>query len=319
MSSLPQFRLPDLVAQWPWPRKLNQHYQEAKSESGKWLRDFEALDTKSQRSFDFCDFPLLSSLGYPLLDKDCLRVSCDLMILFFIYDEFTDNTDGDEARTYADLVTNVLRNPHMERPQGESKIGEITRQFWLRAVKFASEPAQRRFIRAFTDYVHGVIDEASDRTRGHIRGIADYFQLRRLTAGAYPSLFSVELGLEIPDEVMEHPALQSLLGLTADSIVLTNDLYSYNNEQAAGHGCHNILTVIMNEKGVDLDGALDALAKYNDEVLSKFQAQRHMLPSWGPDMDRIVNEYVERLAYWIRGHDCWSFESRRYFGRRDQR
>ena len=51
------------------------------------------------------------------------------MILLFIYDEFTDNTDGDEARKFADLVTNVLRNPHMERPQGESKIGEITRQY----------------------------------------------------------------------------------------------------------------------------------------------------------------------------------------------
>jgi hypothetical protein len=57
----------------------------------------------------------------------------------------------------------------------------------------------------------------------------------------------------------------------------------------------------MNEKGVDLDGALDWLAKYHDEVLSKFQAQskfqvqRHMLP-WGPDMDRVVNEYVERLT-----------------------
>jgi len=39
----------------------------------------------------------------------------------------------------------------------------------------------------------------------------------------------------------------------------------------------------MNEKGVDLDGVLDWLAKYN-EVLSKFQAHRLMLPSWGPDM-----------------------------------
>ena len=70
----------------------------------------------------------------------------------------------------------------------------------------------------------------------------------------------------------------------------------------------------MKERGVDLDGALDRLAKYNNEVLSKFQAQRHMLPSWDPDTDRAVNEYVERLAYWIRGHDSWSFESRRYIG-----
>ena len=70
----------------------------------------------------------------------------------------------------------------------------------------------------------------------------------------------------------------------------------------------------MNEKGVDLDGALDWLVKYNDEILSKFQAQRHLLPSWDPDIDRTANEFVERLAFWIRGLDSWSFESRRYFG-----
>ena len=56
MSSPSQLRLPDLLAQWPWPRKLNQHYQEAKTESDKWLRGFEVLDAKSQRSFDLCDF-----------------------------------------------------------------------------------------------------------------------------------------------------------------------------------------------------------------------------------------------------------------------
>ena len=51
------------------------------------------------------------------------------MMLFFIIDEYTDNTDGDEARAYADLVANVFENPHVERPQGESIIGEITRQY----------------------------------------------------------------------------------------------------------------------------------------------------------------------------------------------
>jgi hypothetical protein len=32
----------------------------------------------------------------------------------------------------------------------------------------------------------------------------------------------VELGLDIPDEIMTHPAMESILGLTADSVVLTN-------------------------------------------------------------------------------------------------
>ena len=65
-------------------------------------------------------------------------------------------------------------------------------------------------------------DEASDRTSGHIRSITDYFQLRKQTAATYSTLFPVELGLNIPDEVIEHPVLQSLRSLTADSLVLTN-------------------------------------------------------------------------------------------------
>ena len=69
----------------------------------------------------------------------------------------------------------------------------------------------------------------------------------------------------------------------------------------------------MNEKGVDLEGAVDWLAEYNGVVLSKFQVLYRMLPSWGPDMDFVVTAFVERLAYLIRGHDSWSFESERYF------
>jgi hypothetical protein len=165
MSTLLQFSLPDPAAEWPWHRMLNCHYQETKPESDSWIRGFEVLDVKSQKAFDFCDFreqllypfvrpvaerdllALLSALGYPLLDKgksirdffpargyhdecsDCLRVSCDLMVLFFIFDEFTDKDNANGARTYADLVMDVLRNPHVERPSGESKLGEITRQY----------------------------------------------------------------------------------------------------------------------------------------------------------------------------------------------
>ncbi|KAH9970573.1 terpenoid synthase [Lactifluus volemus] len=314
MSNLLQFSLPDPVALWPWPRKLNRHYQQVKPESDSWIRGFEALDAKSQRSFDLCNFPLLSSLGYPLLNKDCLRVSCDLMVLFFIYDEFTDKTSANGARDCADLVMDVLRNPHVERPSGESKLGNITRQFWLRAISVASLPAQRRFIRSFSEYVYAVIDEASDREYGHIRGIADYLKVRRLTAGADASFFSVELGLDIPDEVMTHPAIQSLVNLAAESTVLTNDTYSYNNEQASGHGGHNIITAVMNDKGLDLDGALNWVGEYHGNILSNFQTQHRLLPSWGPDMDPVVDVFVEGLAYWIRGHDCWSFETERYFG-----
>ncbi|KAH9976471.1 terpenoid synthase [Russula compacta] len=306
--------LPDPLVLWPWPRTLNPHYAEVKPGSDIWLRDFNAFDEKSQRSFDLCNFALLCGLGYPLLNKDCLGVACDLMALMFVVDEYTDKVDNDGARAYAEIVMDALRKPHSERPQGESKLGEIARQFSLKAIQVVSASSWKRFIVTFAEYLDAVIDEAADRAAGHVRGIADYLKLRRLTIGGYPSFLCFELGLDIPDEVIEHPGIKSLLSLVAETILLTNDMYSYNVEQARGYDSHNIITVVMNEKGVDLDGALNWIMVTYEQVLSKFEAQSCTLPSWGPTVDAAVNNYIERMSFWIRGHDCWSFESERYFG-----
>ncbi|KAI0306221.1 terpenoid synthase [Multifurca ochricompacta] len=314
MSALPQLYLPDPLAQWPWLRELNPHYAEIKPESDAWLHGFESLDAKSQNSFDRCNFALLGALAYPFIDKERFRVACDLMALFYIFDEFTDKVDGTGARAFAEVVVDVFRNPQMERPHGESKLGEITRQFWLRAMQISSPSSQERFITSFAEYAYAVIDEASDRAKGSVRGITDYLRLTRLTAGPYPCFFPLEMDLDIPDEVMTHPSMELLRSLVAESLVLGNDLYSYNIEQAAGHGGHNIITVVMVEKGVNLDGALDWVADYHRQILSEFQAQYRVLPCWGPILDLKVKTYVERLACFIRGIDCWAFETERYFG-----
>lgn len=100
-------------------------------------------------------------------------------------------------------------------------------RFWLRAISIASESAQRRFITSFGHFVYGIVDEVSDRTRGHVRGIEDYFKLRRHTAATYAAFFPIELGLDIPDDVMAHPALATLISLTADTIMLTNVCIPY--------------------------------------------------------------------------------------------
>ena len=70
----------------------------------------------------------------------------------------------------------------------------------------------------------------------------------------------------------------------------------------------------MNENGTDLDGALDWVSEYHGQVLSEFQVQYRDLPSWDPTIDLEVKTYVERLACFIRGIDCWAFETERYFG-----
>jgi hypothetical protein len=51
------------------------------------------------------------------------------MVIYFIFDEFTDKADGDGARVYTEMVMDAINNPHKERPQGEPKLCEITRQY----------------------------------------------------------------------------------------------------------------------------------------------------------------------------------------------
>jgi Delta6-protoilludene synthase len=163
------------------------------------------------------------------------------MAFMFLFDEYTDKLDCDGTRVFANMVMDALRNPHVERPKDEPNLGEIARQcapiqkyfipmphggdlnrFSLHAIQVASVSSLRRFITAFEEYVHAVIDETVDRAQGRIRDIADYLKLRRLTIGGYPSFLCLELGLDIPDEVMEHAAIKSLFSLTAETILLTN-------------------------------------------------------------------------------------------------
>ena len=70
--------------------------------------------------------------------------------------------------------------------------------------------------------MYEVIDEASDRANGRVRGVEDYLKLTRLTVSGCPSLLAAEAGLDITDEAMAHPALQSILSFAAESPVLTN-------------------------------------------------------------------------------------------------
>jgi hypothetical protein len=159
----PTFRLPDTLARWPYARRLNTAYEEIKHESSNWLESFNAFSPKAQSAFDKCDFSsstsyipkedsahtniivdLLASLGYPnapprkpdqptrlsnsLARTDHLRSACDLMNLFFVFDEYTDAGTAADVQILSDIVIDALHHPDIPRPQGENVIGEITRQ-----------------------------------------------------------------------------------------------------------------------------------------------------------------------------------------------
>jgi len=51
------------------------------------------------------------------------------MVLFYVYDEFTDVEDEKGASRIADSVMDAIRNPDKPRPAGEFRVAELARQY----------------------------------------------------------------------------------------------------------------------------------------------------------------------------------------------
>jgi hypothetical protein len=45
---------------------------------------------------------------------------------------------------------------------------------------------------------------------------------------------------------------------------------SYNKEQAEGDDRYNIITIVMHERGLDVDGAIEWAREYHEGVQQKF-------------------------------------------------
>ncbi|KAH9072901.1 terpenoid synthase [Lactarius deliciosus] len=301
-----RYYIPNNLDQWKWPRHINPHYAEVKAASAAWARSFGAFSPKAQEAYDRCDFNRLASLAYPLLDKARLRTGCDLMNMFFVFDEL-----------WPTLAWTALRNPHKPRPKGEWVGGEVTRQFWELAIKTASPQAQKRFVKTFGTYLQAVVQQAADRTHKHIRSIQEYLEVRRDTIGAKPSFAILELDMNIPDQAIHHPVIEELTILTIDMILLGNDIASYNLEQARGDDNHNMITIVMHNNKTDIQGAMNWVYDYHKELEAKFMdLYENKIPKFGEPVDTELAVYVEGLGNWVRASDQWGFESERYFGKK---
>ncbi|KAJ7776404.1 terpenoid synthase [Mycena metata] len=307
--------IPDTLRSWPWPRQLNPHYAICKAESSAWCEGFRAFDARAQKSFNRCDFNLLASLAFPLLNKEGCRVGCDLMNLFFVIDEHTDIAATAVARQQADIVMDALHNPRKARPSGEWIGGKVAQEFWLNAITTATPTSQRRFLATFRSYLNAVVQQAEDRNSGYIRDVDSYFQVRRDTIGAKPSFAINEIHLNIPDEMITHPVIVRLTNLCIDALIIGNDLCSYNVEQARGDDGHNLVTIVMHQHNLDVQGAMNRILCLHDNIVDEFCHLWDRIPTFCGPVDREIRTYTDGLGNWIRANDQWSFEGERYFGK----
>ncbi|KAL1940077.1 hypothetical protein VTO73DRAFT_9412 [Trametes versicolor] len=308
--------IPDIMATWPWPRRIHPLYEEVAAESSAWLKSFAPFTPESQHAFDKCNFGLLAALAYPDASRETLRTSIDLMDLFFVIDEYTDHELAPAVKEMVGMLLDAVHNPQKPRPAGEPILSEMMREWSERCLPTATPEAASHFLKSFTDYLEAVVAQAEDRCSGAARSIDSFIKIRRENNGGRPSLFPSELHLSIPDEVFYHPYVVDMQACIIDMITTINDILSYNREQATQTDDYNLVTVVMRELGMDLDSAIEWVVDFHHGIAARFIEGLEHLPSFGPGVDAQLQEYLQNIANWPRCVDSWSFEAGRYFGER---
>ncbi|EJD53398.1 terpenoid synthase [Auricularia subglabra TFB-10046 SS5] len=307
---------------WPWPRKLNVHYEEVKRESDEWFFSFHPFTPKSLAAFERCDFAKLTCLGGNSASKEEIRVGCDLMNLFFLIDEYTDRQPLDTVKTTCEIVLDALNNPEKPRPEGEILVGVVAKRFWQNAIQHSTPEARRFFLHVFSLYLDSVIVQADDRDKKYIRTVQEYIDMRRDNIGLRPSLFIGTMKLDMPAPVWDHRYLLDLENIISDFNAFDNDMVSFNKEQASDDADCNIVTILMHQLQTDYIGAIEWIVKEHKKLQREFLELAASLPQRlrddGVEVTPKVEEqlwlYVEHMAQWPRANKQWSFESGRYFG-----
>ncbi|KDR71994.1 hypothetical protein GALMADRAFT_229201 [Galerina marginata CBS 339.88] len=288
-TSILTFRLPRLEDTFSvFPHNgINHHFSECRDQSREWIDKFLkiALGPKMCIFLSNCNLELNAAYTHPNSEPDGLRAVMDYLNVAWTYDEFTDDLAGEEAAQAAAV--------------------------------FGSNVAPR-FIDHFCQAVEKTGAEADLREKDQILDLDGYISLRRGTVAVRVVFDLVEycLGLDLPQYVHEDPAFISAYNAGIDLIAWTNDLFSYNMEQAKGHSGANIITVVMECKGISLQSAIDFVAGYCECLTQQFVWAKAALtlrtdPIFSKDAVRCLEAYGD----WIKGNDEWSFATERYFGK----
>ncbi|KIJ15937.1 hypothetical protein PAXINDRAFT_180528 [Paxillus involutus ATCC 200175] len=315
LSAPTKIVIPDLVSHCTFDLRLNRNHKLVSVESKRWLFNGDPyLDEQSRRAFHGLKAGRLTAMCYPNVGYPQLRACADFLNWLFHLDNLSDDMDNRGIQEVSNVVMNSLYDPHTYR--SSARLNRMTKDFYKRVVQTASPGACQRYIETMEFFFQSVNQQAIDRANGYVPDLESYIALRRDTSGCKPCWALIEYAnnLDIPDEVMDHPIIRSLGEATNDLVTWSNDIFSYNVEQSKGH-THNMIDVVMDEQGLDLQTAVDFVGEMCRQSIDRFIEDRKNLPSWGSKIDKDVAIYVEGLADWIVGSLHWSFDTERYFGK----
>ncbi|KAL5518434.1 hypothetical protein ACEPAH_116 [Sanghuangporus vaninii] len=309
-------KLPDLQSLTPFNwAGCNPLYSPSKRESTEWMLSHGIFPDLSCSRLLASHPELLGAYIYPYADANTLRIATDVLTILFALDEVTDGQGEQEALASRNTFVNALTGKSID---DMSPIAAFTRDYMKRISGVPIELLER-FVSHFVEYIDATTREAGHRSNCKIPTLEDHIKLRRDNGGVLPTfdVMEVALGITLPPEVFSDRDFQSMVIAANDMICYANDIFSYAKEYADGlDGC-NIITVLIHNKGLSHQDAIDESGKLYKRCIDTFLTCKATLRSFGPEADEMIRGYVYGLEQWISGHNAWTLETRRYFAEGD--
>ncbi|GJJ14034.1 hypothetical protein Clacol_008291 [Clathrus columnatus] len=324
-SNQPGFFIPDLWAHCPYPVLYQKNGDEVGATSEKWVQDSCRVITPLLRqTITRLGAPQLAAYCYNQCSDERFRLVCDFMITLFLLDDLSDDLATQDSEIFSDIVMNALHFPESYRPtQSKGKeqpileldCSKLTRDYWLRMSTGTTPAVQARIVEDVEQYLIAVHLQAQYRDSGDIPSLEEYIEHRRMSSGCKPLFHIIEysLNIEIPEEVLTHPLMVTMKNCVNDFVAFSNDIFSYNVEQARGDE-HNMITVMMKKYNLDLQSAVNRVGDLCIDAIKTYQKARADFPSFGPTVDRDLESFFHGLQSWMSGSIEWSFVTPRYLG-----
>ncbi|KAL5370952.1 Cell wall endo-beta-1,3-glucanase [Paraphaeosphaeria sporulosa] len=291
---------------------VNPHYFAAKAKGDQRIARHMGFDKTAATRNAQTDLCYLASMWSPTAPEDRLDMMVDWNHwVFFFDDEFDEGQFKMDLPAAAEEVkqTIAIMEEHGPRYDSDSNLLRYIFQTCCDKIKASSgEGTKQRWIDHHKRYLEQLLVQIELEARGATLtcDVDAYFDLRRGTIGVYPAIALAEWAsnIEVPQQAYEHPSLQKCMQISADLVILVNDVLSYRKDLDLGVE-FNLITLLMKKHRFSVQQAMNTIGNMINDCYRQWYLALADLPSYGEKLDREVMKFVEVCRAIAHGNLYW--------------
>ena len=307
--SPPERLLFQVPSHWRSSIARNPFAPEAQGRVLEWLAALGCTAEELERvgAFDTAGYV---GIPFPTASREKTVLHAKYLALWLLWDDMHVESRESGWKITAEHVLGGFPPPEMSRFD----------EGWWRLFETFTATRSPRWIRdlceAMTTWDEAAAEDAEliqrYRETGAPPDFARQLDLRSETIGMYATLYLLEdaHGTELSQELHQHPVMRWLKRLANVLVGLGNDILGFAKDHVHQHP--NLVSTLMEERGLPVEEALRTLIRMHDETLLEFDLLAESLERRFPEDRPHLRRWLQDVRYASLGFSLWEAQAPRY-------